>query len=194
MPYATSQLIQQINEGHQPSYIFFWGHDSGSDGQIGPACLSQWYASGFEQAGKIFPTAEHWMMYQKALLFADQTSAEEVLLTSSPQTAKAIGRRVKNFNDVTWRSHAYKVVCEGNKHKFSQPLLRDYLLSTGDNILVEASPYDRIWGIGLSVQDPKAHNPKQWQGTNLLGFALMEVRDELRKDYKSALLSSSHGN
>ena len=104
--------------------------------------------------------------------------------TSDPKEMKALGKKVKNFDQVIWDKVKYSIVLNGNYYKFSQnPEMRDFLISTGDKILVEASPLDRIWGIGLSAQDHNANKPEAWKGENLLGFALMEVRDELKKMY-----------
>lgn len=92
-----------------------------------------------------------------------------------------MGRKVKNFDPDIWNEHKYGIVKKGNFLKFSQnERFKEFLLSTDNKILVEASPYDTIWGIGMLETDPNAKNPAQWNGENLLGFALMEVRDELR--------------
>lgn len=96
----------------------------------------------------------------------------------SPSAAKKLGRRVRGFDDATWNERRYSIVVRGNVAKFAQhPDLRDFLLGTKNRVLVEASPVDRIWGIGLAEDDERAVDPKQWQGLNLLGFALMKVRD-----------------
>ena len=121
------------------------------------------------------------MMAQKARLFGDQQHARLVLASASPAEAKKIGRLVEGFDPRRWDQHKYEYVREGNYHKFSQhPALREFLVSTGDRVLVEASPVDNIWGIGMAKTDEHIHNPTKWKGENLLGFALMEVRDELR--------------
>ena len=102
---------------------------------------------------------------------------------------KALGRKVREFDQVVWDKFKYSIVLNGNWNKFSQNRsLRDFLLSTGDRILVEASPYDNIWGIRLSADSPEANDPQKWRGQNLLGFALMEVRDELRRITKNEML------
>jgi ribA/ribD-fused uncharacterized protein len=101
-------------------------------------------------------------------------------LDDDPKTAKALGRTVKNFDDDLWKANARRLVTEGNLAKFEQNgELRAFLVGTGNLVLVEASPYDRIWGIGLMADDERAKNPATWQGQNLLGFALMDVRDKL---------------
>ena len=120
------------------------------------------------------------MMYQKALLFGDTESAQKLLLATNPGEAKAIGRKVKGFDQATWEKHRFDIVVAGNLAKFSAlPDLKSYLLQTAPCVLVEASPVDSIWGIGLAEDHPDCPNPNNWKGENLLGFALMEVRDQL---------------
>lgn len=121
------------------------------------------------------------MMAQKARLFEDEKIFHQVVSCSSPAETKKLGRLVENFDNLLWDRHKYSLVKQGNYHKFSQhPDLQEYLLNTGDRVLVEASPVDRIWGIGLAKSDENIYNPANWKGENLLGFALMEVRDELK--------------
>lgn len=121
------------------------------------------------------------MMTRKARLFNDHEILEQILKAETPNQAKSLGRKVRNFDPQIWDEHKYEIVKQGNLLKFSQnEKFKEFLLSTGDRILVEASPYDKIWGIGMLETDPKAHDPSQWNGENLLGFALMEVRDLLK--------------
>lgn len=121
-------------------------------------------------------------MVAKARLFDDDESLVQILKSTDPKTAKALGRKVKNFDGSVWDQNARRLVTEGNIAKFSQNKhLREFLLATGDTVLVEASPFDRIWGIGLKADDDRAKDPLTWQGQNLLGFALMDVREELSK-------------
>lgn len=181
MKYQLSTLIQQFENGQLLEFVFFWGHRPSRDGSINQSCFSQWWQQGFQHEGVYYRTAEHWMMAEKARLFNDQKSLPLILKASTPLEAKKLGRKVKGFVLETWQAHAYTIVKQGNYHKFSQhPALKNYLLSTAEKVLVEASPYDQIWGIGLVKNAPQALDPRQWLGTNLLGFALMEVRDELR--------------
>ena len=121
-------------------------------------------------------------MAQKAILFGAIDIAKRILADDDPGHAKALGRQVPNFKSEVWDAEKFYVVVRANELKFGQnPDLRDYLLSTGKRILVEASPADTIWGIGLTQDHPDASNPKRWKGENLLGFALMKVRDNLRR-------------
>ena len=162
------------------NYLFFWGHRPERDGSIGKGCLSQWWPCSFVVEGQQFASAEHYMMWRKALLFNDTAVAERVLAARTPAEAKALGRAVSGFVDATWVSARLEIVVEGNLAKFDQnPALRSYLLGTGARVLVEASPQDRVWGIGLAAADPRAADPATWRGLNLLGEALMEVRSRL---------------
>jgi ribA/ribD-fused uncharacterized protein len=121
------------------------------------------------------------MMWRKAVLFGDEAMAGRILAAPHPKVAKALGGRVTPFRQEEWDAHRYEIVVAGNLAKFGQDdELRDYLLTTGERVLVEASPMDRIWGIGLGRDDPRAADPRRWRGTNLLGFALMDVREGLR--------------
>jgi ribA/ribD-fused uncharacterized protein len=120
-------------------------------------------------------------MAGKARLFNDHEILEQILKAETPNQAKSLGRKVRNFDPKIWNENKYEIVKQGNFLKFSQnEKFKEFLLSTDDTILVEASPYDKIWGIGMLETNAKAKDPTQWNGENLLGFALMEVRDELR--------------
>jgi ribA/ribD-fused uncharacterized protein len=179
-PLSTADLLDGLAKKQRYKYVFFWGDTPNRDGSIDASCLSQWYQAPFTVDGIRYPTAEHWMMAAKARLFNDEDSVRRVVAAGHPQKAKAIGREVKAFDTGIWQRHRMELVVEGNIHKFRQnPALLDYLLSTGNRVLVEASPVDRIWGIGLAADDDRAGHPAQWRGLNLLGFALMHARFEL---------------
>lgn len=172
--------IENINPNNK--FLFFWGHQPSKDGIITKTCFSQWWESAFVVEGIEYNSAEHWMMAKKALLFNDETIFKKIIEVKSPAEAKKLGREVQNYNDEIWLQNRYQIVKEGNLHKFSQHQdLKEFLLNTKDRILVEASPIDAIWGIGMASDHQDINNPKKWRGLNLLGFALMEVRDELRK-------------
>ena len=182
MNYSINWLKSQIENGLQPEYLFFWGHTQKVIGVTDKSCFSQWWPSPFIVDGITYPTAEHWMMAQKALLFNDNESFDLIVAANQSAIAKDLGRKVKSFDADKWNANAFQFVVEGNLHKLSQhEELKKCLLSTGDTILVEASPVDFIWGIGLSQEATEASNPLKWKGPNLLGFALMEVRDALKK-------------
>jgi ribA/ribD-fused uncharacterized protein len=179
MNYSIDWLQTQTANGFQPEYLFFWGHTQKVAGITDKSCFSQWWPSPFIVDGMTYQTAEHWMMAQKALLFDDKEQYQNIIATDSPAKAKKLGRLVKNFDGELWSANAFIFVTEGNLHKFSQhEALKTFLLNTGNKIIVEASPFDKIWGIGTSAQ---VTDVTKWKGTNLLGFALMEVRDLLKK-------------
>jgi len=175
------KLRKRCRQGENFEYLFFWGHTPSKDGSVTKACFSQWFVCPFTIEGIVYPTAEHWMMAGKARLFQDHETLELILAAADPKSAKALGRQVKDFKDDAWKANARRLVTEGNIAKFSQDQrLKAFLLDTGTKVLVEASPYDRIWGIGLGADDPQAKHPSTWQGDNLLGFALMDVREAIR--------------
>lgn len=174
-------LVSRASAGERVKYLLFWGHRPRSDGRIGASCLSQWWPSPFTVDGVTYASAEHWMMAGKARLFGDAEAAERAVAAKSPAEAKKVGRLVRGFDATVWERERYGLVVAGSVHKFGQnPELGGFLLGTGDRVLVEASPTDRIWGIGLAADDPRAEDPATWQGLNLLGFALMEARAALR--------------
>ncbi len=178
--YNTEWLLKEVEKETRIKYLFFWGHQPKKDGTIGASCLSQWWESAFEVDGVIYNSAEHWMMAGKAKLFGDEEVLEKILACKSPAEAKKLGRQVSNFDSKRWEEQAYDIVIEGSVHKFGQnAALNTYLLNTANQVLVEASPLDAIWGIGLSKDHQYAEQPQFWRGTNLLGFALMEARDRL---------------
>jgi ribA/ribD-fused uncharacterized protein len=171
------ELRSRFNAGEKFSYLFFWGHQPAKSG-ITAACFSQWYEAAFVVDGQHYPTAEHFMMAEKAALFGDHDIRSQVLRADSPGAAKALGRKVRGFDEAAWVANRFSIVVRANSAKFFQnPELNHFLQQTGSRVLVEASPVDRIWGIGMARDDEKANNPNLWHGLNLLGFALMQVRD-----------------
>jgi ribA/ribD-fused uncharacterized protein len=174
-------LIARVTSGEAPEYLFFWGHRQRHPGVVDASCLSQWFPASFVVDGTHYRTAEHWMMAGKAKLFGDDESRELILASATPDEAKRLGRRVRDYEDEAWGRVRVDLVVEGNVAKFGQHAkLREFLLSTGNKVLVEASPRDCIWGIGLGRDNERARDPRTWRGRNLLGFALMQVRDRLR--------------
>jgi ribA/ribD-fused uncharacterized protein len=157
--------------------FYFYGHSPKCGDK---RCFSNWYPSEFVDSNAItFSNSEQYMMYHKAKLFGDNSKAEEILQTSDPSKAKKMGREVRNFDPDIWNKNARDIVYSGCLLKFSQnEEIKNFLLSTGDSVLVEASPYDQIWGIGISVK--QATKGVQWRGTNWLGECLMRVRNTLR--------------
>lgn len=180
MNYSLQELLKSYQAGKKNKFLFFWGHRPNKNGEITASCFSQWSQDSFEVDGQDYPTAEHWMMVEKARLFNDKEIESKILNAKSPGEAKKLGRLVKGFDQKVWETNRSRIVIEGNFHKFDQnPALKAFLLSTKQRILVEASPVDPIWGIGLAADHEFAAVPTKWKGLNLLGFALMEVRDRL---------------
>ncbi|MCI1186463.1 NADAR family protein [Hymenobacter sp. DH14] len=181
MQYSTEWLLDQLAHDARVKYLFFWGNQPSKDGTITKSCLSQWWLADFIVAGIVYRSTEHWMMAEKARLFNDAEALTQILAAKSPAEAKKLGREIQHFEPETWEERKVEIVITGNRHKFGQHKeLAKFLISTGDRVLVEASPVDTIWGIGFAADSPDANNPARWQGPNLLGFALMEVRDQLR--------------
>lgn len=180
--YDRAALERDWAAGRRPGFVFFWNPDVTEDGSLGPGCLSQWWPAAFSRDGVDYCCMEQYMMAEKARVFGDQAVLERIMASQEPGEIKALGRTVHGFDNHTWDQYKYTVVLEGNFQKFLQNMdLKGFLLGTGDKILVEASPYDRVWGIGLGKDEPEAALPPQWRGRNLVGFALMEVRAELAR-------------
>jgi ribA/ribD-fused uncharacterized protein len=179
--YNIDWLIDKFERGEPLKYLFFWNHVNKYNEEVGKFCFSQWFETPFTVKETTYKTAEHWMMAQKALLFGDQNTFEKIISSNKPGEAKDLGRQVIGFNEKIWVENRYDIVKMGNIHKFNQhPKLAEFLLNTENRVLVEASPVDNIWGIGLSQEQKEIENVYAWQGLNLLGFALMEVRDFLK--------------
>jgi ribA/ribD-fused uncharacterized protein len=154
-----------------PRYTFFFR----------PECpFSQWYPAPFTVEGRSFRCAEQFMMFEKARLFGDAEMGEQILAAKTPKEHKALGRKVRGFDDARWKSEREGIVLAGSRAKFTQnPELRALLLDTRGTELVEASPFDRIWGVGLSADNPRIDDPANWRGQNLLGKILTRLREEL---------------
>jgi ribA/ribD-fused uncharacterized protein len=184
---SREELIEFVARGKKVKYLCFWGHTKNNSQQVSKTCFSQWYDSRFEIDGTVYPTAEHFMMAEKARLFENKSDTNAALLrkiieATHPQKAKQLGRQIEGFTNEVWNQHRFDAVVRGNVAKFSQnPMLTEFLLNTGKRVLVEASPVDKVWGTGLAEDHDDATNPFKWKGLNLLGFALMEVREILGK-------------
>ena len=163
------------------TFTFFW-----------KSRLSQWHSSPFVVGGVTFTYAEQYMMYAKALLFCDRAAANRILTAKTPKEQQAIGRTVQGFDEATWALFREGIVFAGNYARFSQnPEQRELLFATCGTTLVEASPDDRVWGIGLAADDSRALDRSQWLGLNLLGEALTRVRECLRWE-QTRLEQSTH--
>lgn len=154
-------------------YIFFW------DG-----IYSQWYPADMIIDSITYTSCEQYMMQQKALLFGDKSAAKDIMNTQDPSLQKQIGRRVKKFDRDVWDEFCTSIVFKCNYAKFKQnwDLRKQLVAFSYGKIIVEASPYDKIWGIGMGENDPGIEDPANWRGMNLLGTCLMNVRTVLIKE------------
>ena len=180
---AQKYTRQWAEKQKNPKFVFFWkkGDKDGEFGQFYPATFvaSPIYGN---IGPRVFVHNEQWMMANKALLFGDNDAFEKIMAEENPQVCQNLGKAVRNFDQQTWNDKKYFIVRTGNGYKFNQnPALNAKLKKYIGYVFVEASPKDVVWGIGLSENHPDARRPAQWQGENLLGFALMEVLDMILK-------------
>ncbi|EAC4172330.1 NADAR family protein [Listeria monocytogenes] len=180
MDYTLEKIQHKYRKGEKLKYIFFWGHQPAEDGKISKSCFSQWWICSFKVDGVEYNCAEQFMMAEKAKLFNDMEMREKILAAKHPKQAKDFGRLISGFQEDIWLKNRFNIVMRANQAKFSQnEELKKFLMQTKNRILVEASPVDKIWGIGMAADNKNVENPLYWKGLNLLGFALMAVRDEL---------------
>ena len=166
--------MKTANYYETDTHVYFYG-----------SSYSQWAMRDMIIDEEKYNCCEQYMMARKARLFGDSLSAIRITDSKSPSEQKSLGRKVKNFDKDKWEAIAQDVVYRANYAKFSQNEdCKQQLLATGDKIIVEASPYDCVWGVGLSCDDPKVLDSKNWRGTNWLGEAIMKVRENLRKQEK----------
>lgn len=180
-------LINLMKTGEKPKMIGFFSSKENPN-TTGPFVLSNFYKAPFSlplQNGEMFmfTCVEQYMMYAKAMHFGDFQTAQQILDLGDvyPLEYKKLGRKVKGFNDSEWTAFSSGYVRQGLVAKFTQnEALRRYILSTNDAVLVEDSPYDKIWGCGVSATDPRFKDPSKWSGVNRLGFLLMDVRKQIK--------------
>mmetsp|Transcript_5102 Transcript_5102/g.7451 ORF Transcript_5102/g.7451 Transcript_5102/m.7451 type:complete len:229 (-) Transcript_5102:201-887(-) len=176
---TCSEQDETSDVGHRPSYHFFWN---------GGSPFSQWRMSRYHLDGFSYICAEQGMMHGKALLFDDQEAAQAIMGSNCPRRMKALGQQVKGFKQKIWNGHKENIVYRNSIAKFTQNKeLRKALLGT-TGALVEASPSDKIWGIGLHENDARLIPESQWPGSNLLGKILTRVRDELQSGMHADLI------
>ena len=176
-PAWTSKYVEGRAYKKPVKTVFFWKIDEPN------GCFSNWYPSPFVLDDERFANVEQYMMAKKAKLFDDDATLQTIMNTESPADCKRLGRRVKGFDSLRWDAEKYGILMTGNLEKFRQnPDLGKKLMDTGEAVLAEASPKDRIWGIGMDADEAGTTDPKDWPGQNLLGMVLMEVRDMLRKE------------
>ena len=174
----ADSVIQQTSEKHIPSMIGFFLDNE----EYG--CFSNWYHAEFDYAGRHYHNVEQYMMFQKVMMFQQYDLAEKIMQTKDPAKCKKLGRtKFPEFNGDVWDKTCYTIVKRGVKAKFTQnPRIQKILLSTGNSLLAECSPSDKKWGIGIDINDPKKEDISKWNGQNLLGRILMEVREELGRE------------
>jgi ribA/ribD-fused uncharacterized protein len=180
MPKFTEQdFLSKYNQ-----YVFFYG-----------GYLSNWADTSFEdvQTGIPYNCSEQYMMHMKALLFGDHETADKIMKATFPGDQKALGRLVSGFEKEYWEKHARDIVYRGCFFKFTQHKdAHEYLMSTKNHYLVEASPHDTIWGIGLGAYDEAVNDPKNWKGLNWLGQVLTALREDLESDSSFVFLPKNH--
>ena len=171
----VQDVINKFNNREKLEYVFFWRSNS---------YFSNWYPSDFVVDGIKYWCTEQYMMAKKAELFGDREIYNLIMHCNSQRDIKALGRKISNFNESVWVKNRERIVFEGNYAKFTQnPMLKSYIVKQKNKILVEASPYDRIWGVGVDSSDIEfISNPYNWRGLNLLGFTLMKVRDKILEE------------
>lgn len=168
----VKDVIRMYDNGEHVEFLFFF-HASSP--------FSNWHLSRFEMDGQIYWCVEQYMMAEKARTFGDKLHLKLIMESDNQSFIKAMGRAVKNYRDDVWDKKRYGVVYDACLAKFSQNnALKMKLLNTDNKVLVEASPYDKIWGIGIGETDRHITNPHYWNGKNLLGFVLMDVRNALK--------------
>ena len=165
-------MIVTTDEKFTDEYVFFWN-----------GVFSQWYPSPITIGVMTYNCAEQWMMYQKACLFGDLETAVQILESKNPKEQKALGRNIKGYHIGVWNMLCLDIVRVGNLAKFNQNReMGDRLLATEDRFMVEASPFDKIWGIGMGMTDAGIEDKANWKGLNFLGHVLNNVREDLKKE------------
>lgn len=169
------EVKEKFDKGEKLEFVFFWRTNS---------YFSNWHPADFTVDGVEYWCVEQYMMAKKAELFKDFAIYRMIMNCNSQRDIKALGRKISGFNENIWVQHREKIVFDGNYAKFTQnPHLKSYIMKQKNKILVEASPYDKIWGIGLDSEDIQfVSNPYNWRGLNLLGFTLMDVRDRILRE------------
>jgi len=166
------ELIQRIEKGET---FEFQGFIKG--------VFSNWFLAQFTVDDATYCCSEQYFMAEKARLFNDTDTLEKILLSVNPKEIKDLGRKVKNFDIGLWAIEAGRAMYLANLYKFRQnETMKKTLLNTGDKVLVECSPVDKLWGAGIPMNDPRLSRPEEWPGQNRLGFTLMHVRDKLKEE------------
>ncbi|VTU42571.1 MULTISPECIES: NADAR family protein [unclassified Variovorax] len=158
--------------------VTFWGAQSP---------LSNWNIGKFTSRGIDFNCSEQLMMYRKAELFGDATSMAAILVEPDPREQKALGRAVSGFVKPIWDAASEAVLFEGLFDKFTQVAsAHGVLMASEEKLIIEASPTDRLYGVGLAAYDPRILDTETWRGANRLGYLLMRVRSAIRSAQRAA--------
>jgi len=178
--YTIDWLLQKFYNGDELEYLYFLDPAKQDNSDYDTSYFSQRFNSSFEVDDKLFNSIEHWIMYQKAILFEDYSIGNKIINSENIIEARSFERLIRGFDEIVWKRERFRIVFEGNIHKFNQSRnLGELLLKTQNKILVEANPNDKIWGVGMSVEHSDIDNISLWEGQNLYGFILMDVRDFL---------------
>lgn len=202
-------LDEGPNKNKEREFIFFWGHKNDPSGKLTNSVFSQWWMepstgkrpkTQFTERGNEYVCAEQYMMTGKAAVFSDHDTRRAILQLDSPAKMKNLGRAVKDFDPAVWDAAAFSIVAQASYLKFiSNDAMKHYLLGTKAAVLVEASPFDQVWGIGRAVSNKDGKNvdlrdASQWNGANLLGFALVEAREEIHRVHRYEYLLADLDN
>ncbi|MBC2579123.1 NADAR family protein [Clostridium sp. DJ247] len=182
---SINNLKEDYKNGKNLEYQFFSGYQPSKDGSITKSCLSQWWKSDIRIDSNSYSCMEQYMMAEKARLFNDDEALAKIMKSTNQMIMQELGGAVNNFDEKLWVKRRYSIILNGSYAKFVQKdELRQFIIGTKDRVLVYDSAYDKIWGICMNDFEKK-ENPFTWEGENLLGFALMEVREEILRVYKN---------
>lgn len=171
---TVEELRMRYNQGERFDYVFFF---------TSKEYFSNWYEASFIVDGVYYWCTEQYMMAKKAELFGDSFILDKIMKSTRQDEIKKLGRQIRGFNDEIWDANKIGIVFDGNYAKFTMnPMLKNYIMKQKGKVLVEASPYDKIWGIRMDKRDVGIENPNNWRGQNCLGFTLMAVRDTILKE------------
>lgn len=185
MIFSIENLIEDYKNGKNFEYLFFSGYQPSKDGSITKSCLSQWWKSDFRIDSDSYSCMEQYMMAEKARIFNDDEALEKIMKSTNQLIMQELGGAVNNFDEKLWVKRRYSIILNGSYLKFVQnDGLRQFLIGTKDRVLVYDSVHDKIWGICMNDFE-KRENLFTWEGANLLGFALMEVREEILRVYNN---------
>lgn len=179
--YSVNNLLS-MEDIELAAYVFF---AEAEQGEINASCMNMKYIAPFDVGEDHYVSAEHYYLAEKAKIAGDFKSRELIKKATEPAEFRMLEREIENLNPVTWDEVKYAIALVGNYHKFwNNMALKKYLMTTEQKILAYTDSEDLIWGTGLDIDHEDAEDPSKWPGQNLLGFAIMELRDHLRKFQK----------